>query len=55
MNNFDMLCSMTDIQLAEFFSSLVCHDCATTFKCAECHPDDEGCAREILKWLKMEA
>jgi hypothetical protein len=52
MNNFEKLQSMTDIQLSEFFASLVCHDCATTFQCSKCHPDDKGCASEILKWLK---
>ena len=52
MCNIENLQTMSAQELAEFFASLVCHDCATTFQCTECHPDDEGCAREILKWLK---
>ena len=24
-------------------------------ECEKCHPDDEGCAKEILKWLNKEA
>lgn len=52
ITNKDNLQNMSDIELAEFFASLVCHDCQTTFQCAECHPDDEGCALEILKWLQ---
>ena len=54
MFNIEKLQIMSGQELAEFFASLVCHDCATTFQCEKCHPDDEGCAAEILKWLEKE-
>ena len=53
--NGDKLRYMSDEQIANWFSKLVCHDCATTFECDVCHSDDEDCAKEILKWLKKEA
>lgn len=54
MFNIEKLQTMSRQELAEFFASLVCHDCATTFQCEECHPDDAGCANEISKWLDKE-
>lgn len=54
MNNFNKLRNMTNIELAKFFASLACHDCQSTFRCEQCHPDDINCASEILKWLDTE-
>ena len=55
MTNGDKFRSMSDEELATWFSKLVYHDCATTFRCFECHADDDGCAKEILKFIKEEA
>lgn len=55
MTNGDKFRSMSDEELASWFSKLVYHDCATTFRCFECHADDDGCAKEILKFIKEEA
>ena len=55
MTHWDVFLSMSDEAVAGWLSKLVCHDCTTTFHCHECHPDDESCAEEILKWLKKEA
>lgn len=54
VTNGDKLRSMSDEQIANWFSKLVCHNCATTFECNGCYSDDEDCAKEILKWLKKE-
>lgn len=53
--NGDLFRNGSDERNAQWLSKLVFHNCATTFECHECHPDDEGCAEEILKWLKKEA
>lgn len=55
MTNGDKLHSMSNEELATWLSKLVYHDCATTFRCEDCHADDDGCAKEILKFLKEEA
>lgn len=55
VTNGDKFRSMSDEQIANWFSKLVCHSCATTFECGECHSEDEDCAKEILKWLNKEA
>ena len=53
--NRDALRSMSDEEISHFFSKLVRHDCALTFHCKECHPDDDICAGEILKWIQDKA
>lgn len=55
LTNGDLFRSRSDEMNALFLSKLVCHDCMSTFECEKCHPDDEGCAKEILKWLNKEA
>lgn len=55
LTNGDLFCSRSDEMNALFLSKLVCHDCMSTFECEKCYPDDEGCAKEILKWLNKEA
>ncbi|MDY4577901.1 MAG: hypothetical protein SO471_08045 [Anaerobutyricum hallii] len=55
LTNGDLFRRRSDEDNAQWLSKLVFHNCATTFECQECHPDDEGCAEEILKWLKKEA
>lgn len=55
LTNGDLFRNESDERNAQWLSKLVFHNCATTFECHECHPDDEGCAEEILKWLKKEA
>ena len=50
--NRDALRSMSDEEISHFFSNLICHDCASIFHCKECHPDDDSCASEILKWIQ---
>lgn len=54
MTHGDALRSMSDKEISYFFSKLVCHDCASTFHCKECHSDDDSCAGEILKWIQDE-
>lgn len=54
ITNGDALRSMSDEDISYFFSKLVCHDCASIFHCKECHPDDDICAGEILKWIQDE-
>lgn len=55
LTNGDLLRSGSDERNAQWLSKLVCHDCTAIFQCSECHPDDEGCAKEILKWMQKEA
>lgn len=55
LTNGDLFRRRSDEDNAQWLSKLVFHNCAITFECQECHPDDEGCAEEILKWLKKEA
>lgn len=55
MTHFDVFRSMSDEAFAGWLSKLVYHNCATTFKCYDCHAEDEECAKEILKYLREEA
>lgn len=55
MTHFDVFRSMSDEAFADWLSKLVYHNCATTFKCHDCHAEDEECAKEILKYLREEA
>ena len=55
MTHWDVFRSMSDEAFAGWLSKLVYHNCATTFKCQDCHAEDEECAKEILKYLREEA
>ena len=55
LTNGDLFRSRSDEMNALFLSKIVCHNCMSTFECEKCYPDDEGCAKEILKWLNKEA
>lgn len=55
MTHFDIFRSMSDEAFAGWLSKLVYHNCAATFKCHDCHAEDEECAKEILKYLREEA
>lgn len=51
----DLWRGSSDEELADMLSKLVCHDCHRFFQCEECHVDDLGCAKEILRYFKQEA
>lgn len=46
---------MSDEELVTWLYKILYHSCSHTFRCENCYADDDGCAKEILKFLKEEA